>query len=378
MITDIQARSAKPKEKPYMLRDDRGLYLRITPTGRKYWILRYWELGKEHQMSLGPYPAVSVQDARRHANEIQDARARGLSPSTTRSPLVQDVVKEWLNVRMAGLSAGYLKCVTLRVTKYILPALGQRAVDDVSSGEILRMCRRIEAAGHLETAKRIKVLAGQIFRFAIAAGYLENDPTSALAGALTQKPESHFATLTEPHQIRTLFQTCLGYPWPIMRAALLFSLYTAARPGEVRHAEWNEVKGEVWDIPAEKMKARRRHLVPLSKQCQEVIQELREYTGSGRWLFPSARDDTRPMSENGVRMALRGLGFEKSIITPHGFRAAFSTIANETGLWNQDAVERQLAHVEGNSVRRAYNHAQYLEERTRLMQWWADWLEGKA
>ena len=165
-----------------------------------------------------------------------------------------------------------------------------------------------------------------------------------------------------------------AYPYTVMRCAMLFSVYTFARPGEVRAAEWSEIKGDVWDIPAGKMKMKRRHIVPLSSQVKAVLEELRPITGKGRWLFPSPRNDGHCMSENGVRVALRTIGFTKEQITPHGFRAMFSTIANEHGI-NRDVIERQLAHVEGNSVRGAYNHAEYMPERVRLMQWWADYLD---
>ena len=165
-----------------------------------------------------------------------------------------------------------------------------------------------------------------------------------------------------------------AYPYTVMRCAMLFSVYTFARPGEVRAAEWSEIKGDVWDIPAGKMKMKRRHIVPLSSQVKAVLEELRPITGTSRWLFPSPRNDGHCMSENGVRVALRTIGFTKEQITPHGFRAMFSTIANEHGI-NRDVIERQLAHVEGNSVRGAYNHAEYMPERVRLMQWWADYLD---
>ena len=166
-----------------------------------------------------------------------------------------------------------------------------------------------------------------------------------------------------------------AYPYVIMRCALLFSVYTFARPGEARSAEWNEIKDDVWDIPPEKMKMKRRHIVPLSVQVKAIIEELRPITGKGRYLFPSPKSDGNCMSDNGVRIALRVMGFTKEQITPHGFRAMFSTIANEHG-WNRDVIERQLAHVEKNAVRGAYNHAEYMPERIKIMQWWADWLDG--
>ena len=374
-ISDFAAKSAKPKEKPYRLHDERGLYLRVDPNGAKYWILRYWQDGREHQKSLGRYPVLSLREAREKRDALHNARARGDDIRTSRRecPVFEDVVSDWLKVRMAGKAAGYMKCVHLRLKKYILPALGALPVDRITAGDVLRMCRRVENLGYLETAQRVKVLAGQVLRYAIAAGLIENDVTTALSGALQSAQHRHMATVTDAAQISAIYHAMLGYPFPVMRGALLFSIYTAARPGEIRHAEWREIRDDVWEIPADKTKMHRPHLVPLSAQCQAAVEELRDITGGGRWLFPSARG-RGCMSENGVRVALRGLGFGKDVITPHGFRAMFSTVANTSG-WDRDVIERQLAHVERNRIRAAYNHAEYIEKRVELMQWWANYLE---
>ncbi len=378
MITELQAKNAKPKEKPYMLRDDRGLYLRIDPSGRKYWILRYWENKKEHQLSLGPYPELSLRDARINRDEIQNARAKGESPSLKSVKNLQifsEVAGEWLNVRMKDKAKSYVKTVIFRLNKYILPVLGNMPLKEITSAHILYICRNIESSGHEETARRVKVVIGQVFRFAIAAGYTDTDPTSALQGALSPSTREHYPTFTNPAEIALLMQAVKAYPYTVMRCAMLFSIYTAARPGEIRKAEWSEIQGDTWEIPAEKMKMRRKHTVPLSAQVKAVLAELRQITGKGRYLFPSPRNDGRCMSENGVRVALRALGFTNEQIVPHGFRAMFSTIANEHGI-NRDVIERQLAHIEQNSVRGAYNHAEYMPERVKLMQWWADYLDS--
>ena len=375
-ITDIAAKSAKPREKSYRIHDERGLYLRIDPNGSKYWIVRYWVDGREHQKSLGPYPVLSLREAREKRDAIHNARARGERPEDRRAvPTFEAIMTEWLRVRMKDKSSGYMKSVHLRLKKYILPALGNIPIDRITTGDVLRMCRRIENLGFIETAQRVKVLAGQVLRFGIAEGWIENDPTVALSGALQTPPRRNMATVTDADQIAAIYRAMLGYPFPVMRAALLFSIYTAARPGEVRRAEWSEIRSNFWTIPAEKMKMRRPHLVPLSEQCQQVIEELRSVTGSGRWLFPSARSGGGCLSENGVRVTLRGLGFGKDVITPHGFRAMFCTVANEHG-WDRDIIEKQLSHEERNSIRRAYNHAEYLEQRVKLIQWWSNYLEG--
>ena len=360
-----------------MLRDERGLYLRVDPSGRKYWILRYWEQKREHQISLGPYPNIGLKDARLKRDEIQTARAKGESPRRKAPPSTQHTIKnvaeEWLKVRMSQKSPSYLKTINLRLTKYILPALGDWTLDSITPGDVLRLCRRIEGQGHIETAARVKVLIGQVFRFGIASGYTDTDPTISLGGALVARAERHYPTITNPREIGLLMRAISAYPYPILRAAMLFSILTFARPGEVRHAMWSEFQLDIWDIPATKMKMKRRHIVPLSTQVQELLAQLRPYTGHAPYLFPSPRSDTRPMSENAVRVTLRAIGYTKDQLTPHGFRAMASTILHEQG-FSPLVIERQLAHVQTSTVARAYNHAEYLEERKALMQHWANWL----
>ncbi len=381
MLTELQVKSAKPREKSYMIRDDRGLNLRVDPSGRKYWIFRYWENKKEHQISLGPYPDLSLKDARIKRDELQTSRAKGENISASRSEkvprLFSEVVNSWLKVRMTGKAEGYLRTIHFRLNKYILPELGLISIKDIKAPDVLRLCRKIENTGHEETARRVKTVIGQIFRFAIASGWAENDPTSALIGALAPRNNKHYATLTNPSEIAILMRAIKAYPYTVMRCAMLFSIYTFARPGEIHAAEWSEIKESVWDIPAEKMKMKRRHIVPLSRQVKAIIEELRLLTGKYRWLFPTPRNHNKCISDSAVRMTLRTIGFTKEQITPHGFRAMFSTIANEHG-WNRDVIERQLAHVEENTVRGAYNHAEYMPERIKLMQWWADYLDDLA
>ena len=380
MLTELQVKGAKPKDKRYMMRDDKGLYLRVDTSGNKYWILRYWDQKKEHQISLGPYPDLSLKDARIKRDEIQTARAKGENPLSIIGHFPQvfaDVVAEWLKVRMSDRAESYVRTVRIRLNRYILPKIGAKPLSKITSADILQICRNIENLGHDETARRVKTLIGQVYSFAIAAGYAESDPTAALQGALKPKIHKHYATFTNPSEIAILMRAMKAYPYTVMRCAMLFSVYTFARPGEVRSAEWTEIKDDVWDIPAGKMKMKRRHIVPLSSQVKAVLDELRPITGKGRWLFPSPRENGHCMSENGVRVAFRTIGFTKEQITPHGFRAMFSTIANGHGI-NRDVIERQLAHVENNTVRGAYNHAEYMPERIKLMQWWADYLDDIA
>jgi len=394
MLNEAQIKNSKPKDKKYLLNDSKGLYLRVDPSGRKYWLMRFKESGKSHEISLGVYPDVNLIEARKKRDELQNRRKNGelISSRPDKSPVnFQEAAAEWFRIRMRDKAASYIEVTQQKFSKYILPAIGNLKLTDIKSPVILKLCRQIENNEFFEVSHRVRGLIGQVFRFAIASGWCENDPTIALKGALISRRAKHYATLTDPSEIAILMRSIKAYPFDLMRLAMLFSIYTAARPGEIRTAEWSEIKGlefdpvkpfeidgvknPVWDIPAEKMKMKRRHIVPLSRQVIEIVSILHGLTGNSRYLFPTPRDINRPMSENGVRVALRSLGFTKEQITPHGFRAMFSTIANEHE-FNRDVIERQLAHVPDNAIRGAYNHAEYLPQRIKLMQWWADYLDN--
>ena len=324
-------------------------------------------------MTIGSFPEVSLREARTRAVE---ERVRLFTPEAEVKNTFREIAEEWLKVRMAGKKPSYLKVVKLRLNRYILPELGNFTLNEITSGVILKLCRKIEARGTIETAARVKVVIGQIFRYAIATDRAETDPTSALKGALATKPVKHMATLTSEKDIFCLMKNINAYPYAVVRCALKLSALTFCRPGEIRHAEWSEFDFKTceWRIPAEKMKMKRVHIVPLATQVVELLQFLQQLTGKSRWLFPSARMDGRPMSENTVRVALRSMGYTNEQMTAHGFRSMASTRLNEMG-WPPDVIERQLAHVERNQVRAAYNHAEYLPERRKMMQAWADYLE---
>ena len=371
-LTELQCRQAKAGKKIYTLSDGNGLILEVRPSGKKYWISRIYTQGKEKRRSLGRHPEISVKQARIKNMEL---RSNGIEEPSA-GDLFESVAMEWLKVRAYGrLKQNYIRTIEIRLNKYILPFLGQTPISDITSADVLNLCRTIEASGFVETSHRIKNLIGQICRFAIATGRIENDPTTALKGALQTSPEIHYATMTDKEDITHLLRACNAYRGVVVRHALLFSIYTFARPGEIRRAEWSEINFEraEWKIPAEKMKMKRIHLVPLCSQAVDLLKDLYNFTGRSQWLFPSARSDGRPMSDGTIRVALRTLGYGKEEITPHGFRAMASTVLNENG-FEPDIIERQLAHVQGNQVRAAYNHAQYLEQRRDMMQWWGDWL----
>ena len=288
MLSETQVKRAVPQGRTYLLRDDKGLYLKVDTAGRKYWLLRYWESGRERQLSLGVYPDVSLNEARKKRDELHAARARGelISVRPDKIPVnFLEAAEQCLKVRMKGKAANYMKSIHLRLGKYILPSIGNLKLSEIKSPTILALCRKIEDKEFYETARRVRALVGQVFRFSIASGWCEHDPTIALSGALAPHREKHYATLVEPSEIAVLMKSIKAYPFDLMRLAMLFSIYTAARPGEIRHAEWSEIKGDFWDIPAEKMKMKRRHIVPLSRQVIEVLTKLQQLTGDSRYLF---------------------------------------------------------------------------------------------
>ena len=287
-----------------------------------------------------------------------------------------EIAEEWFLKRMTDKKPSYLRTIKLRLNRYILPELKDIPLNEITSGVVLKLCRNIEARGTIETAARVKVIISQVFRYAIATDRADNDPTTALHGALETRCPKHMAALTKPSDIAMLMKNINAYPHAIVRCALKFSALTFCRPGEIRHAEWGEIDFEncEWRIPAEKMKMKRVHIVPLATQTIELLRFLQQLTGRSKWLFPSARMDGRPMSENAVRVALRSMGYTNDDMTAHGFRGMASTRLNEMG-WPPDVIERQLAHSERNAVRAAYNHAEYLDERRKMMQAWADYLE---
>ena len=371
-LTDMQAKALKPQEKKYAVSDGHGLILEVRPNGAKYWIVRMWRNGKEIRRHLGSYPQMSVKEARIKAAEEHDRIYEKKEKSIT----LGELSEEWLEKRMADKKPSYIETIKMRLRLYILPEFEKTPITEINSADILALCRKLEERKTIETAARVKNLIGQIIRYAIATNRAENDPTTALKNALASRQHKHMAALTKPSDVALLMKNINAYPRTLIRCALKFSALTFCRPGEIRHAEWSEIDFEnsEWRIPAEKMKMKRVHIVPLSKQAVEILRFLKELTGKGKWIFPSARMDGKPMSENTVRIALRSMGYSNDEMTAHGFRAMASTRLNEMG-WSPDVIERQLAHAENNQVRAAYNHAEYLPERRKMMQFWADYLD---
>ena len=393
-ITDVQARSAKPRAKKYKLPDGDNLYLLITPAGGKSWIYRYTASdGKPKEPTIGRYPTMTLKEARIKRDELKRQVAEGvdvavaqkLAKQTRKNPVgnsLQSVGEEWLIKFGAKNGDSTNKRTKARLEQNVYPYLGKKDVNEVTAPEILMVLRRVEERGAVETAHRIRSLLGQIFRYAIATGRAERDPAADLKDAIPPAVKKHFAAITEPKEIAGFIRAVDSYQGTlVVQCALKFMARTFQRSKEVRHAEWDTIDLEAgeWRVPDETMKksGRNVHLVPLSKQAIEILKEIQPLTGDGRYVFPNARSDKRAMSDNAMLAAIRRMGFAKEVMSVHGFRTMASTNLNEQG-WSGDAIERQLAHIEGNAVRGAYNHAEYMEERIRFMQAWSDYLDSLA
>jgi len=386
-LTDTAIRNAKSKDKPYKLTDGRGLYLLVNKSG-KYFRWDYRFAGKRKTIALGVYPDIRLKDARTKHEDSRRLLAQGIDPMeykkqtkakvfavTTNS--FEAVAREWFSKNRPVWTEKHAQTIISRLENNIFPWLGDTATSSITAPMLLESLRRIEDRGAVETAHRVKQICGQVFRYAIATGRGERDPSADLKGALPPTKPKYMATITSPDKIGELMRAIDGYQGNLItRCALKFAPLTFVRPGELRHAEWVEINIEeaVWKIPAEKMKMRSVHVVPLSKQVVAILEEITQLTGNGKYVFPSLRSGSRPMSDNTILAALRRMGYAKEEMTGHGFRGMASTILHEEG-WSTDVIERQLAHTEGNSVKAAYNHAQHLPDRKKMMQWWADYLD---
>ncbi|MFI4955601.1 MAG: tyrosine-type recombinase/integrase [Gammaproteobacteria bacterium] len=389
-LTDVKIRQAKPSDKAFKLADEKGLYLLVTPQGSKLWKFKYRFAQKEKKLSLGAYPDVSLADARAKRDKARSLLARDVDPGLLKQvnkratkiaaeTSFEHVTREWYVKHSTQWKPSHGERILRRFERDLFPWIGPRPIAEISAPELLAVLRRIEDRGSVETAHRALQNCGQVFRYAVATGRAERDPSGDLRGALAPPKQSHFASLTDPKEIGALLRAINGYQghFPTVCALRLAPL-VFVRPGELRNAEWSEFdldKSE-WRIPGEKMKMNEKHIIPLSTQALAILKELHPLTGHGQYLFPSVRTPKRPMSENTLNGALRRLGYTTSDMTAHGFRSMACTLLNEQGCWNRDAIERQLAHSERNSVRAAYNYAEHLPERREMMQWWSDHLEG--
>lgn len=395
-LSDTRVRTAKPAEKPIKLFDSDGLFLLVQPVGKKspkgskWWRFKYRFGGKEKLTSFGTYPEISLSDARQRRDDARKLVANGVDPSefkkeqkTAKIELTENcfefVAREWLTKFSGKWSKVHAGTIKERMERDVFPYIGHRIIADIKAPELLAVLRRIESRGALDTAHRTRNHCGQVFRYAVATGRAERDPSGDLRGALPPVEYGNRAAVTDPKELAHLLRAVDGYQGSfVVKCAMLLLPMLFCRPGELRHMEWTEIDFEArqWNIPAEKMKMKQAHAVPLPSQALHVLSELKPLTGHSIYVFPCHRSPLRCMSDNAINAGLRRMGFEKSEVTAHGFRATARTLLHEILQFDPDAIEAQLAHAVPDRLGTAYNRAKHLAVRTSMMQVWADYLDG--
>lgn len=389
-LNDIAIRTAKHGPKPIKLADEKGLFLLLQPSGGKLWRLKYRIGGKEKKLGLGRYPDISLKEARRRRDEARTAIALGRDPSEEKkqatlaasqkaSATFEAVANEYLDkAAREGREA-----VTIKKSRWLLslltPTLGPSAIADIAPAQLLSALQTVEQKGHYETARRMRSLAGRIFRYAVATSRASSDPTSVLRGALIAPRVKHHSAILDAAQVGALLRAIDAYSGQeLTRLALQLTPHVFVRPGELRRAEWSEfaIDRAIWTIPASKMKMRAPHAVPLSRQAVDILDSAKTLSGGQQYVFSSLYPGNRPMSENTINAALRRLGYTGDEMTAHGFRAMASTLLNECGKWSPDAIERALAHADSNSIRGIYHRGTHWDERVKMAQWWSDHLDA--
>jgi integrase len=388
-LTDTAIRNAKPREKDYKLADGGGLYLLVTSSGSRLWRMKYRADGVEKKLSFGRYPDVTLAEARkaRDAARAQSGAgddpaavkrrervARKLAAGTTFDAIAREYIAK---AEKEGRSPATVSKLNW-AREWLEPALGRRPIDQIEPHEILAVLRGQEAKGQLETARRTRAFASRVFRYAVATARAKTDPAQLLAGAIAAPRPKHMSAILEPKRAGELLRAIQDYSGaPLTRLALALSAHVFVRPGELRRAEWSEIDADaaVWRIPAERMKKRGEHVVPLSRQSLAIFAEARALSGGGRFVFPALGKPGKCLSENTANAALRRMGFGAEEMSAHGFRAMASTFLNESGKWSPDAIERALSHQDGDKVRAAYHRGAHWQERVAMAQWWSDHLE---
>jgi len=387
-LSELKVRTAKPKEKFYKLTDGDGLYLHVAETGGKLWRFRYRFNRKEKLLALGRYPEISLLDARKRRDDARKLLANNVDPGAVRKAQKQSkvedtetfevIAREWHNKFKSRWTEGHALKIIRHLQIDLFPWIGARPIKDITAPELLAALRRTESRGAVDTAHRLRGICNMIFRYATATGRAQHNLAQDLIGSLEPLNRRHLAAITEPNEVADLLRAIDNYHGSfVVRCALRLSPLVFSRPGELRHMQWDELdfdKAE-WHIPAQKMKLRQPHIVPLSKQSLEILNEIKPLTGSGIYVFPG-RTSNRPMSNNAILAALRNMGYTAEQMTPHGFRAMARTILDEVLQVRVDLIEAQLAHRVLDSLGRAYNRTKHLPERKKMMQTWADYLDG--
>ncbi|ARS26086.1 tyrosine-type recombinase/integrase [Sphingomonas sp. KC8] len=388
-LTDTAIRNAKPKEKPYKVADSQGLYLLVNPRGSKLWRVKYRINGVERKLAIGSYPEITLAEARSARDAARRQLAHDIDPNFAKrqarieaSMRAENSFAKVAEELIAKREKEGVSPRTLEKYHWLLKLLGsefgRRPVAEISPAELLHEIKHHERRGRYETAKRLRSFASRVFRYAAATARAERDPAQLLLGALIQPRVKHFAAITDPVGFGGLLRSIEDYEGdPAVMHALKLTPHLFQRPGELRQMEWAEINFEkaIWTLPPEKMKMRQPHAVPLSRQALEILASMRGLTGKGNYVFPSVRTRARPISENTITGALRRMGYTKEQMTTHGFRTSASSLLNESGKWNPDAIERALAHMVSGEIRRIYNQSAYWAERVEMAQWWSDYLD---
>ena len=389
MLTYIQINAAKPRAKAHSLADSQGLHIFIQPNGSKLWRFKYRFLDKQKTLHLGGWPQVSLADARVRRDEAKKQIAAGIDPALEKkrariaakyaaANTFEAVAKEWLvKCERDGLAPVTIEKISWLLAK-AYPLIGSIPIAQITPHEALAVLRKVEATGAYESARRMRSVLSRVFRYGVATVRCDKDVAADLRGAIAVPKVKHFAAITKPSDVGGLLRAIDGYTGhKVTVMAMRLSPHVLLRPGELRQAEWTDIDFDeaIWFIPAERMKMRRPHRVPLSRQVIAMLKELHEHTHWWKYLFPCLGKPRKSMSENAVNQGLRKLGYTTDQMTAHGFRAMAATLLNEMGEWNPDAIERQLAHVDTNQVRRAYARGEYWDERVVMMQHWSDYLD---
>ncbi|SFC31806.1 Integrase [Microbulbifer thermotolerans] len=391
-LTEVQVKQAKPKEKDYKLGDGKGLFLLVTKAGAKYWRLKYRHphTKRERLLALGVYPETGLKKARQKRDAARQLLLDGIDPSDHRKARRADnyeaatntfeaLAREWYTIKMRDKSESYRYRIMRVLERDLFPYLGRRPITEITPPELLTVLRRIEERGAIDTAKDAKQTASRVFRFAIAGGRATNDPAAVVGDQLQPAKKKHYAAITNPADVGKLLVNIDNYQGtPTVRAALKLAPLLFCRPGELRALEWEEINWEEQriEIPAEKMKMREPHIIPLARQAVAILRDLEPLTGRFRYVFPSERGASRCMSENAIRVALRNMGYTNEEMTGHGFRAMARTLLDEVLNERVEYIEHQLAHTVKDANGTAYNRTKHLAQRTAMMQRWADYLDA--
>lgn len=388
LLTDKAIKAAKPEDRDYKLSDGQGMYLLVKKNGSKLFCLKYRFHGKEKKLSFGVYPDVSLQTAREKRSVARKLLADGIDPSAHKKAqraaekhssenTFRVIALEWFETKMRTKSTSYQVRIMRSLEKNLFPFIGAKPIKEITAPVLLEVLRKVESRGAYDTAHRVKQMAGQIFRYAIATGRTERDPTPDLKGALIPPDTTHFAAITNPKEVGRLMLAIDSFEGtPVVSAALKLSALFFCRPGELRQLKWCDINHEENRIELLAQKTGQQHIIPLCKQAKEILEELYVHTGRGEFIFPSARGRSRCMSDGATRIALRTMGYDKETMTPHGFRAMARTLLDEELGYDPVLIEHQLAHEVRDTLGRAYNRTTHLTQRMEMMQSWADYLDG--